>query len=461
MQKVNVSGMGFTGTYVRIEKNGEGYVLNKQQMKETLCAAIDARRDQIIGIGREIFRHPELGYKEFRTAELVKQTFTELGLEYRDQIGLTGVRAEMKGKNSKVKVAVMGELDAVVCPEHPHADPQTGAAHSCGHNAQVAGMLGVAMALKDTGLMRELAGDVAFMAVPAEEYVEIEYRQKLRSEGRIRFLGGKQEFIALGEMDDIDVTMMFHSGGGDKKVIVGGTSNGFIGKLVKYHGVEAHAGGAPHSGVNALNAAMMGLMGIHAQRETFRDQDHIRVHPIITKGGDLVNIIPADVRMETYVRGANMDAILDASKKVDRALKAGAMAVGADVEIIQIPGYLPRLNQQTLTDIFRGNAEALVGEEWVGTGGHGSGSSDIGDVSMIMPTIHPYVGGVVGRGHAKDFMIEDEELAYVTAAKLMAMSLVDLLADDAAKALEAKQIFQPVYTKDSYLKMWEDLFAAE
>ncbi len=432
--------------------------MDKQAMKQKICQAIDGRRDQIIAIGRDLFQHPELGYKEFHAAEVVKQAFAELGLTYRSEVGITGVRAEMQGKESKVKVAVLGELDAVVCPEHPHADPLTGAAHSCGHNAQVAGMLGVAMGLKDSGLMAELSGDVAFMAVPAEEYVEIEYRNKLRSEGKIQFLGGKQEFIVLGEFDDVDVTMMFHSSGGDKKIAVGGTSNGFVGKLIKYKGVEAHAGGAPHNGVNALNAAMLGLMAIHAQRETFKDADHIRVHPIITKGGDLVNIIPADVRMETYVRGAEMEAIIDASKKVDRALKAGADAVGASVEITQIPGYLPRLNEETLVSIFTENAEALVGAEAVGQGAHGSGSSDIGDVSMLMPTIHPYVGGVVGRGHASDFMIADEELAYITAAKLMAMSLIDLLADGATKALDAKEKFQPVYTKETYLKMWEDLF---
>lgn len=363
----------------------------------------------------------------------------------------------MKGKDSQVKVAVLGELDAVVCPDHPHADPLTGAAHSCGHNAQIAGMLGVAMALKDTGLMSELDGDVAFMAVPAEEFVELEYRNKLRNEGRIKFLGGKQELIALGEFDDIDLTMMFHSANSERKIGIGGGSNGFIGKLIKYIGKEAHSGGAPHLGINALNAAMLGLMGIHAQRETFQDKDHIRVHPIITKGGDLVNIVPADVRMETYVRGTEMDAIIDASHKVDRALEAGAHAVGAEVEIVQLPGYLPRYQADALNDIFYANAVALVGEDEVALGGHGGGSSDIGDISALMPTIHPYVGGVTGRGHASDYAIADPELAYIVPAKLMAMSLVDLLADGAAGVAKCQADFTPVYTKESYLQMWKDL----
>ncbi|HHW98310.1 MAG TPA: amidohydrolase, partial [Firmicutes bacterium] len=236
--------------------------MTRQEMKERLCAAIDARRDEIIAIGTKIFEKPELGYKEEFAASVVQDTFKALGLEYRSGLALTGVRAEMQGRDSKVKVAVLGELDAVVCPEHPHADPLTGAAHSCGHNAQVAGMLGVAMALKDTGIMAELDGDVAFMAVPAEEFVELEYRNKLRNEGKIKFLGGKQELIALGEFDDVDVTMMFHSANSDHKITVGGTSNGFIGKLIRYIGREAHSGGAPHMGINALNAAMLGLMGI-------------------------------------------------------------------------------------------------------------------------------------------------------------------------------------------------------
>lgn len=431
--------------------------MNKQAMKEKLCAAIDARRDEIIEIGSKIFAKPELGYKETYAASVVEDTFKSLGLEYRSGMALTGVRAEMKGRKSEVKVAVLGELDAVVCPEHPHADPLTGAAHSCGHNVQIAGMLGVAMALKDTGLMAEFDGDVAFMAVPAEEFVELEYRNKLRNEGKIQFLGGKQEMIALGEFDDIDLTMMFHSANSERKIGVGGTSNGFIGKLVKYIGTEAHSGGAPHRGVNALNAAMLGLMGIHAQRETFQDKDHIRVHPIITKGGDLVNIVPADVRMETYVRGAAMDAIIDASDKVDRALEAGAHAVGAEVEIVQLPGYLPRHSSDALNDIFYANAVALVGEDEVEIAGHGSGSSDIGDVSAIMPTIHPYIGGISGRGHASDYAIEDPEVAYIVATKLMAMGLVDLLVDGAAGVAECKADFKQLYTKESYLQMWSDL----
>jgi len=210
------------------------------KIKQAVMDAIDKRKDEIIAIGEDIFAHPELGYKEFRTSEIVKKHFRQLGIAYKDGIAITGVKGWLKGAESKVKLCIMGELDSVLCPEHPHADPETGAAHSCGHHGQIAGMLGVAMGLVDSGIMKELGGDIALVAVPAEEYVEIEYRSKLRREGKIQFLGGKQQFIAEGEFDDIDMAMMIHMGGEDegKKVSVGGTSNGFVGKFIRYKGLR-------------------------------------------------------------------------------------------------------------------------------------------------------------------------------------------------------------------------------
>lgn len=432
--------------------------MDRQLLKQQVLDAIDRRRDEIIELGEKIRVNPELGYKEHQTAALVEETYRRLGLDYRAGLAITGSKAVMAGQSHQVKLAVMGELDAVVCPEHPNAHPETGAAHSCGHNAQVAAMLGVAMGLLDSGAMQYLDGDVVLMAVPAEEPVEIEWRQRLREQGKIQFLGGKQELIALGEMDDIDLTVMFHSSSTapNRKAAVGGTANGFVAKFIKYKGKEAHAGGAPHLGVNALNAAMLGLAAIHANRETFKDDDTIRIHPIITKGGDLVNIIPADVRMETYVRGKTMPAILDASAKVNRALIAGAMAVGAEVEIIEIPGFLPRINNPRMTELFRANVSQLVGAENVATNVHGTGSSDIGDVMHIMPAIHPYVGGAVGSGHTKDYQVADPDLFYIVPAKAMAMTVIDLLADGATEALAVKRDYPALLTKDEYLKQWQE-----
>jgi len=437
--------------------------VTRDELKAKVVETIDTRRDYLVELGTRLLKIPELGYKEHKSAAIVAEEFSKLGLEYRKNLAITGLKANLSGKRKGPRVAVLGELDAVVCPGHPYADPVTGAAHACGHNGQLTSMLGVAMGLVHSGAMQHLDGDVAVMAVPAEEPVEIEFRQKLREQGKIRFLGGKQELIALGEFDDVDMAMMVHMSVQEKgfKARMGGTANGFLAKLIKYRGKEAHAGGAPHLGVNALNAAMLGLFGIHAQRETFKDDDSIRVHPIITKGGDLVNVIPADVRIETYVRGKSISGILDASKKVNRALRAGAMATGAEVEILEIPGFLPVDNNAALSGVFRENLEALVGHEAVMDAHHGAGSTDMADVMKIMPAIHPYIGGASGRGHSEDYVIEDPDLAYIIPAKAMAMSVVDLLYDGASVAGKILCEYEPEFTKETYLKMWDELTRPE
>ena len=418
----------------------------REELKQRACEAIDKNRDKIIALGDAIFSEPELGYKEFKTAEKVKKAFDEMGYTYTDGHAITGIIAPLKGGESKVKVAIMGELDAVVAPNHRCANKETGAAHSCGHHAQIASMVGAAYAFKDTGILEELGGDVVLMAVPAEEYVELGYRNELRKAGKIWFLGGKQEFVRLGLYDDIDICVMQHTELGNV-INCGQKYNGFVGKLVQYIGKEAHAGGAPHLGINALNAAQIGLMAVNANRETFQDKDQIRVHPIITKGGDLVNVVPADVRIETYVRGNNVPAILDGSFKVTRAFKAGGDAVGAQCEVTELPGYMPFVVNNELDDVMYQNALKLVDTDKIkvdlegpGTGG----STDAGDLSHIMPIIHAHVGGAEGIFHSESFEVPDKELAYITAAKLLATTTIDLLADGAAKALEIKSHFKPL-----------------
>lgn len=433
----------------------------KEELKEAACRAIDAHRDDIIAFGDSIFAEPELGYKEVKTSEKFQKLLGSLGFAHQDHVALTGVIANFKGKESKMKVALMGELDAVVVPAHPCADPSTGAAHACGHHCMMAGLAGVAYALHDAGIMEDLAGDIALMAVPSEEFVELEYRNRLREEGKIAFLGGKQEFIRLGAMDDVDVMVMQHTqstSGEQIKANAGSPANGFVGKLVRYIGKEAHAGGAPFDGINALNAAEIGLAAIHAQRETFRDEDHIRVHPIITKGGDLVNIVPSDVRIETYVRGARVEAILDASRKVNRALEAGAYAVGAQCEITELPGYLPVVTHQPLAELMYENLCALIGKEHTECiSASSGGSTDAGDISHLIPTVHAYIGGAKGGAHCPDYFIEDKDMAYIVSAKALIMTAIDLLADGAETGRMVKETFKPVMTKEEYLKNWGHL----
>ena len=425
--------------------------MSKEQLKKRVLEAIDKRAAEIIEIGDTIWKNPELGYKEFKTAKLVESKYKENGWTYKNKIAITGSKAYLKKPGPKPAVGLIGELDSVRCPEHPEADPITGAIHACGHNAQIVAMLGAGFGLSDSGVLDELEGNVVMVTVPAEEYLEIDYRNNLREKGELEFLGGKQEFIHVGELADIDISLGTHSGTDlEDRLRVGGSNNGFIGKLVHYIGLEAHAGGAPDKGINALNAAMLGLMGIHAQRETFKEEDTIRVHPIITKGGEIVNNVPSDVRIESYVRGSNVPAIVDANKKVNRALEAGAMAVGAKVEINDLPGYMPYTHHPELDNILRENCAAVVGKDKVEEGEHSTGSTDLGDISCVMPTSSIGMGGVEGQGHGRTYKVVDKELEYVTPAKVLALACIDLLYDNAAKAKEVIDSYEPSIPPKEY-----------
>src|SRR5439155_1371987 len=261
--------------------------VTRQELKQRVHEAIERYAQAIIAVGEQIRRHPELGFKELRTAALVEAEFRRLGLVPRTGLALTGVRADVAGgAGAGPTFALLGELDALVVAGHPEADPSTGAVHACGHNAQVAGLVGAA---------------------------------------------------------------------------------------------------------------------INAVRETYRDDDTIRVHPILTHGGSQVNVIPGEARVETYVRGRTLDGIRDANAKVDRALRAGALALGATVEIETLPGYLPLRSDPTLMRVFKENADTLFGAGVCRDTGHRTGSTDMGDLSQVIPVLHPYMGGARGTGHGADY----------------------------------------------------------
>ena len=438
--------------------------MNKAQLKEAVCRAIDERFTDIDQISTDIFAEPELGFKEQKTSAKVKAAFDKLGLEYTDGWGITGVKARMKGRNSKKTVALLGELDAIICRDHPNADPVTGAAHCCGHNVQIGNLMAVAMAFKDAGVMQYLDGDVVFFAVPAEEYVEIDYRNSLREKGQLRYLGGKAEIIAQGGFDDVDMAMQMHVDPTDNpngEFQVGASCNGFIGKLIEYRGKAAHAAGAPDKGVNALNAAMMGVMGVNAIRETFRDDDCVRFHPIINSGGDLVNVIPDRVKMESYVRAARLDALTRYNTAINRALKAGADAIGASCEIQDLPGYLPLRPDENFRDVLRANAQAVFGAENVVEGVHSAGSTDMGDVSHLIPVVHPWVGCVKGVLHGASYHLDNKEAGLKKTAKVLAMTIIDLLVDDAKEACRICDQFKSVLNKQTYCEYMDSISKAQ
>ena len=429
--------------------------MTKEELKAALCAAIEKRLEDIRAIGLSIAEEPELGYKEVKTSAKVQEAFDRLGIAYETGFGVTGVKARLAGAGHRRTVALLGELDAIVCREHPMSDPVTGAAHCCGHNVQIANLVAVAMAVKDVDAMKYLGGDLVLFAVPAEEYVEIEYRNKLRKEKKIEFLGGKAQIIAEGGFDDVDMALQMHVDPAthpEGNFQVGNTSNGFIGKLITYRGKAAHAAGAPDKGVNALNACMMGVMGVNAIRETFREEDCVRFHPIINSGGDLVNVIPDYVKMESYVRASTLPAMKDVNARINRALEAGAMALGAECDIHDLAGYLPMKPDENFRAVLRANAQKIFGAEFVTEGEHAAGSTDMGDVSHLMPVVHPWVGCVSGVLHGANYRLTDEKTAFTKTPQVLAGTIVDLLWDDAAEAERICAAHKPELTKAEYLE---------
>jgi metal-dependent amidase/aminoacylase/carboxypeptidase family protein len=242
---------------------------------------------------------------------------------------------------------------------------------------------------------------------------------------------------------------------------VSASSNGFLAKTARFVGKAAHAGVAPEQGINALNAATLALNALNAQRETFRDQDCVRVHPILTKAGDIVNIVPAEVRMETYVRARTSEAMLDAAAKVDRSLKAAAIAFGCTVEVETVPGYLPLANDEELAEVFRETTTALFGGDAYRELPHSGGSTDAGDLSQLMPVLHPVMTGARGIVHGKDWHIADTDDGYLAPAKTMAMMAVELLSGNAHKAKRVMDAFEPAMTKTDYLRQQQEIFRTD
>lgn len=412
---------------------------------------VDKHRKEIMDAEEYIWRHPETGFREWKTDAYMQAVFEGAGYTLTKAGNIPGFYTDIETGRPGPKLLILAELDALSAPNHFQA--VDGCAHACGHHAQCAAMVGIALALKEPGALDGLSGSIRLMCVPAEELIELEFRDGLRREGVIHYLGGKTEFMHRGYMDGVDLSYMFHTGSRtDCDFDCQRGQNGCMAKTVRYAGVATHAGGTPEKGVNALYAATLGLQGINAIRETLRDDDHIRIHPIMTAGGTCVNIIPNEAVLETYIRGASLDAILEANRKTDRALAAGALALGAKVSVSDRPGYAPLINSPELVEAAGEAMRALLGEgrvkltdEWA------SDCTDMGDLSCVMPTLQPHIEGAAGPAHGDGYHLANRELACLSSAKGQLMLMALLLENGAARAKQAVERYHAPYaSKEEY-----------
>lgn len=429
-------------------------------MYQKIFAAVDAARETILATQADLHKIPELGFREWKTHAYLKNRFEELGYEVTELGDIPGFYTDVDTGRPGPKIVVFGELDALPCPSHPFADPETGAAHACGHDCQCAIILGVAAALKEKEVLEELCGSVRIFAVPAEEGVDAAYREELRRKGTVRYFAGKPEVLYRGLLDDVDMAMMIHSSSvTTSKMNIGRGSVGNCRKKATFIGKSAHAGGSPHKGINALYAATNALSAANALRETFQEKDMVRMHPIMTKGGNVVNAIPDEVVIENMIRAVNYDTVAEISHKVNRAFAGCAAAMGCSVRFEDIPGSAPRYNDKNLRDAFyQVGREFFTEEEMSFTESISSGCTDMGDISCVMPAVHPLISGALGRCHGEDYTISDAELSCVTASKIMSGVIKLLLCDDAAfaKKVLAEKIV-PYATKEDFFKVKDSL----
>lgn len=303
------------------------------KIEEKILQRIDADREQIISFAEDIAAHPEPGFEEIRTSQKAAQFLKNLGYEVTEHLVRTGVRGDKKITDGP-NLTVIGELDAIGCKSHPMADSVTGVAHACGHHAQMAAMIGCAIALADSEIQKELGGSLSFLAVPAEEYIDADKRACLRQEG-IEFCCGKSEMIRTGVFDDTDIalTTHVHMIPVEEDFYLGNPAcNGYSAERVTVRGKAAHGAIDPWNGVNALSITTSAIQMMGLMRETFREEDHVRLHNVIRKAGDVINSVPDEAVIETKVRAASLEKIEEITDMVNRAYDGAAYAFGGRIE---------------------------------------------------------------------------------------------------------------------------------
>ncbi len=385
--------------------------------EQAILRRIDENRNALLSFADDLLHTPELSDQEHKTARRVADALAALGLPVKEGLSGTGVLAEIG--NARPRVVLIGELDAIRCPGHPHADPVTGAAHACGHHAQLTAVLGAAMALTAPEVREALDGGVSFFAVPAEE-----------------MFGGKVRLLADGTFDGMDAAVTHHTHymPTEEKLMLGSVpSSGVIVKRAVFTGKAAHAAGAPHEGVNALSAASLALSAVGYLREGFREGDGIRAHGVITEGGAVHNVIPNRAVLSYAVRAMNPDALGGVSRKINRAFEGSAMALGAGVTVEDLFAYQP-MPYRAAEAFQREIAAMLLPGEPVAEALPGMinpVSSDVGDLMRRMPVINFTTGGFSGPLHSAEYRMDDPDTALLLPARVMALTAYRLLRDGA------------------------------
>ena len=413
---------------------------------QRILRLIDVHKDQIIAFAEDIAVHPEPGYEEFRTAGKTAEVLKNLGYKVTEHLARTGVKGTKSIKEGP-SLTVIGELDAIGCHSHPNANPVTGVAHACGHHAQMAAMIGCAIAMADPDVQECLAGTVNFLAVPAEEYIDADKRARLKKEG-IEFCCGKSEMIRTGVFDDTDIalTTHVHMVPVEEDFYLGNPAcNGYSAERVTVRGKAAHGAIDPWNGVNALSITTSAIQMMGLMRETFREEDHVRLHNVIRKAGDVINSVPDEAIVETKVRAASLDKICEITDMVNRAYAGSAYAFGGKIEMEKLQGYMPIIPRAADNALIEAADDLGLNYRTVQKGDFNNACTDVGDLSHFVPVVNFTFKGFEGKLHGADFKITDPEKAYILPAKLLALTVYKLLKNGGQEAKKIAKSYTPVF----------------
>lgn len=370
---------------------------------------------EIKEIAKEIFDHPELGYKEINTKSTVvnylKNVNPTIELEY---FSTTGIKTNIHN-GKELTIAFIAELDAVYAPTHKWADPTTGAAHNCGHYTQVAIALALYRYLHQTEAYKKFDFNLSFIFVPAEEYLDLPYRDELMHDNKISYYGGKPEAMKLGVFDDIDIGICVHAMGGEfaeRTIEVNCDLAGFLYKKYTFKGKATHAGFDPFSAKNAYSMSTLFNVALGLSRQQLKDSEMVRMNPIVMESDMSTNVIPNDITVGTDLRTQSVEYMKEAAMKMDDAAKGSAQALQGDVSIATQMGYLPFVQDRYLSEFvktaFHQNDEIKAIVE----GNKISAAGDIGDLSVMIPCIQVGYSGFTGTIHGDDFIDIDPEYIY-------------------------------------------------
>ncbi len=375
---------------------------SSKELKKRANAKIDSMRDDLIRISTTIHANPEIAFQEFKSAAFLCETLASHGLAVERGVGglETAFMAEAEGNGEGPNIAILAEYDAL---------PDIG--HACGHNIICTSAIAAGIAVKE--VINELPGRVTVIGTPAEEGG-----------------GGKLILLQHGVFKNVDAAMMVHPA---SRTMVDRRSLASVRLKIEFIGKASHAAAAPEDGINALEAVILTFNNVNALRLHLKSD--ARVHGIINNGGSAANIIPDYAAATFSVRAASKKYANEVLNRVIQCAQAASVATGAELKHTERPGYAEIIPNRVMANAFADNWRVIGVEVQEVRPNERMGSTDMGNVSQVVPSLHPYIAIAPAgtAGHTIEFREAAKSAAghegLINAAKGMAMTTIDLLSE--------------------------------